>query len=99
MKEFSKELKEAERFGQTAVRVTCESAMQEGNQDYEWLMGLANTFLQAADRAHCRKDDEMVGTYLVLYHELCDFAREHLNREQYHRFCENQEDRCIYLYL
>lgn len=59
---------------------------------------MAEALLQAADRSHSQKNSEMTGTYLFLYHCLCEYAKEHLSKEDYHQFCEHQDKYC-YLYL
>jgi len=91
------DLIETERLGSMAVREACKSFMEKWSQDGEQLSVLANALLQAIDRSLERSDKEMTGTYLCQYSILLDFAKEHLNRMNYHYFCEHQEDWNCYL--
>ena len=97
--EFKKELLESERFGNIAVRTTYQNAIEKAERNFDQFVLMAEALLQAADRSHCKKSSEMTGTYLFLYHCLCDYAKEYLSKEDYHQFCEHQNKYCYYLYL
>ena len=99
IKEFARELEDAERFGAAAVRETIRLGMEQWAGDYEKLESMAAIILHGADRAHSRDDREMIAAYLFLYHRLWDWAREHMPPEAYHHFCEKQENRLYYWYL
>lgn len=85
LKEFRKELSEAERFGSAAVRMVMEEAMEKWGGDPEALAALAT---HCMDRAFACWEDELTGIWLLLYDQIWYYARNHLNREKYHHFCE-----------
>ena len=91
-KEFRRDLKKAERIGLEAVREVCTAAMKEENLDYDRLMALSKALLEGADSTNCKNNKALTGTYLFLYHNLWEYAKNHLELKDYHRFCGNQID-------
>ena len=87
IRDFEKELIAAERFGNLAVRETCEAGLRQLGKDHEGLVELSYYFLHAAERANRRKDRDLTGTYLLMIMDAWDYARENLSQEDYHIFC------------
>ena len=85
LKEFRKELSEAERFGSVAVRMTVGEALEKWGSDLEILADLAHL---CEEKAFAWFEDELTGTWLFLYDQIWHYARNHLNQEMYHRFCK-----------
>lgn len=84
-----REMADAERFGGMCVRETWETVMGKSN-DCDYLITLSVILLQLANQSADSRKTEMTGTYLFLYHSLCDRARGVLSPADYHRFCEQQ---------
>ena len=63
MKEFIKELLDSERFGSIAVRTTYQNTIEKTECNFDQFIIIAEALLQAADRSHCKKSNEMTGTY------------------------------------
>ena len=84
---FKKELAAAERFGNMSVRVTVEIGLERWQKDYETLAWMSDLMIQQADQAELNGDEELMGTYLCLFHEVWDCAKESLSPEEYHDFC------------
>lgn len=93
-----KDLEKAERLGNEAVREVCTAAMNKENPNYDELIAWARALLEAADSAHCKSNTDVTGTYLFLYHNLWEYAKNHLSLEEYHLFCGKQMDCWQYLY-
>ena len=96
--EFRKDLAEAERIGLKAIEEVVNAAMKEENLDYDRLMALSKALLEGADSANCKNNKALTGTYLFLYHNLWEYAKNHLEPKDYHRFCGNQIDHWQELY-
>jgi len=94
-----KDLEEAERFGNMAVREVCTAALEKQEPDYNQLLMWAQAILDAADCAHSKGSKDLTGTYLFLYHNLWEYAKNHLSLEEYHHFCGKQMDCWQYLCL
>jgi len=84
---FKKELEAAERFGNMSVRVTVEIGLERWKKDYERLAWMSDLMIQQADQAELKGDEELMGTYLCLFHEVWDCAKENLSPDEYHDFC------------
>jgi len=93
-RKFYKEMAEAERFGGVCIRETWDAAMGKSS-DCDYLIMLSQLLLRFAGQAAA----EVAGTYLLLYHNLCDHAREVLAPVDYHRFCEKQAGLEYLLYV
>ena len=89
--DFRKELDEAERFGLPAVRAAMEKLLNESGGDAETLAALARFCLRRT--AECGEEYDLTGTWLFLYDQIWRQARNCLDRESYHSFCEAVEDR------
>ena len=88
LQEFRREMAAYERSGSAAVRKIGGEALEKWGSDYESLVELSALYLEAAGRAHEWADDDLLGTYLMLLNEICDYARLHLDSESFHRFSE-----------
>ena len=95
---FRDELMETERFGTMAVRETARIIIEQCRES-DHLISMSETLLDLAERAHCKKDEDLSSAYVLLYHELENHAKDHLYPEEYHRFCEFQQMNEWKLYL
>ena len=98
IQEFSRELIATERLGCLEVSRLCTEAIEKWGVDCFALSDLVDLLLQETDRVAAREDDLLTGTFLMLYQNACDFARNHLSREGYHYFCERQTKTYGYWY-
>ena len=87
IEDFRKELIDAERFGLMAVRTTFGNYLERWKHEYESLAILSGFLLHQANCENLRADTELTGTYLLLFHQTWDCARENLFSEDYHVFC------------
>lgn len=94
-KEFAVKLMTMERFGSIAVREFCNQAADEWKQDCDRLIELADILMKAVETAWRKEDDELTGTYLYLYYDLQDVAKDNLNPAEYSRFCRSMEKRNV----
>lgn len=83
---FKKELIEAERFGNIAVRTTVENALSIWRMDYENLARMSDFMICQAHVADVHQGKELTGTYAILIHLVWDCAKECLSPDDYHRF-------------
>lgn len=83
--EFRKELLESVRFGDAAVRITMENVLHQWNGDCTTLAELAAL---CEDMAFTDRENGLTATWLFLYDQVWDCARERLNQKEYHCFCK-----------
>ena len=83
---FKRELIEAARFGNIAVRTTVATALDIWRMDYENLARISDFMIFQAHVANVHQDKELTGTYAVLICLVWDCAKECLSPDDYHRF-------------
>ena len=85
----------AERFGAPAVEDIYPSALNKWKDDVYRFSDIAVVLEQLLWSRYyiddiCLKnepDDDYISLYSRLYEQHCEYARQHLNREDYHYFC------------
>ena len=84
---FWQELAEAERFGNVAVRVTVESALEKWKDDWAKLALISDCMICRATYINARNDPDLSGAYLLLIRQIWDWAEENLSERAFHDFC------------
>ena len=84
---FWQELVEAERFGNIAVRVTVESALEKWKDEWAKLALISDCLICRGTFVNTWNDRDLTGTYLLLIKQIWDWAEENLSERAFHDFC------------